>query len=90
MLHFFILKDIEDPFKSDAHICEKYSNVFLTEDFKQKIREFKTGPNEFSLLHIAAKNCRKIFCLFLIQEIKIGNLRMAFIKRAMDKIFNEL
>ena len=67
------LKDIEDSTKSDAEAWERYSYQFFLDDFKQKLREIKYGQNEYSLLHIAAKHCRKSFCLFLIQEVKLGD-----------------
>ena len=81
---FLILKDIEDNSKSDAAAWEKYSTQYFTDEFKLKLREYKVGPSEMSLLHLAAKFCRKSFCSFLIQDVKLGNRLDASV---IDKIY---
>jgi hypothetical protein len=67
-----LIKDIEDSSRSDIDAWEKYKFQSLSDEVKLKLKEFKIGPNENSVLHLAAKNCRKLFCSYLINEIKIG------------------
>lgn len=66
------IKDLEDTSKSDQEAWEKFKLQNLSEDLKVKLREYRVGPNENSLLHLAAKTNRKMFCSFLINDLKIG------------------
>jgi hypothetical protein len=45
----------------------------INEEAKQIFRNAKEGQEEFTILHTAAKCCRIILCLSLIQEFKFGN-----------------
>ncbi|RNA15385.1 ankyrin repeat and kinase domain-containing 1-like [Brachionus plicatilis] len=65
------IKDIEDSSKYDCEAWSKYQSTELGDDLKLKIREYVLSHNGFSLLHLAAKNCRKNFCQFLIKDAKI-------------------
>lgn len=66
------IKDIEDVSKFDLEVWQKYQSVLFSDDLKLKLREFVFNHNGYSLLHLAAKNCRKNFCHFLIKDVKIG------------------
>ena len=57
--------------KSDAEAWERYEHQTFADDYKQKICDIKIGQNEYSILHLAAKNCRPTFCRFLLEDIKI-------------------
>ncbi|CAF0854823.1 unnamed protein product [Brachionus calyciflorus] len=65
------IKDIEDLTKSDLEAWSKYKNQNFAIDLKLILKEYSIGQNEYSLLHLAAKNCRKNFCQFLIKECRI-------------------
>jgi uncharacterized protein with von Willebrand factor type A (vWA) domain len=67
-----IIKEIEDSSRTDIEAWEKFKFQNLSDELKLKLKDFKIGPNENSVLHLAAKNCRKLFCSYLINEIKIG------------------
>lgn len=68
-----IIKDIENVSLSDFDAWQRHSNQTFNDELKQKIKDIKIGPNEYSVLHFAAKNLRKTFCSFLIQDVKIGS-----------------
>ena len=66
------IKDIEDLSKNDADLWFKYKNIVLDDDLTLKFREFTLNHNGHSLLHLAAKNCRKKICEILIKDVKIS------------------
>ena len=77
-ISFFIfnaIKDIIDESVSDKYIIERIDEFIKNNNESQKqIQDFKTGPDEFSLLHISAENCRSKLCLYFIDSIQIGML----------------
>jgi len=67
------IKDIIDESVSDKYIIERIDEFIKNNNESQKhIQDFKSGPDEFSLLHISAENCRSKLCLYLIESIQIG------------------
>lgn len=70
-LFYHDIKDLDDKSKKDIEILEKLRRQIQNDEYRQKLRDFKTD-NEMSLLHLAAKNYRTNVCIFLIEEIKIG------------------
>ena len=65
--------DIIDESVSDRYIIERIDEFIKNNNESQKqIQDFKSGPDEFSLLHISAENCRSKLCLYLIDSIQIG------------------
>jgi hypothetical protein len=67
-----LLRDIEDTSsKSDKELWGKYVHQINSEGFKKRLREYKHGSDELSILHLAAKYLRKSLCLFLIDEVRI-------------------
>ncbi len=71
--YFNFIKDVEDSLKKDSELTHKYIAQAYNDEFKQKFRDCKIGQTDYSLLHLAAKHNREKFCLFLIEDIKIGN-----------------
>ena len=74
---YFILyvdiKDIEDFSINDSELAVKC--LTYGDELKKKLRDVKIHQqDECSLLHLAARFKRDQFCLFLIEELKIGNL----------------
>ena len=67
-----LVRDIEDTScKSDKELLGKYVHQINSEGFKKRLREYKHGAEELSILHLAAKYLRKSLCLFLIDEVRI-------------------
>lgn len=62
--------------KKDAELTHKYIAQAYNDDFKMRFRDAKLGTADYSLLHLAAKHIRQKFCLFLIEDIKIGKIKM--------------
>lgn len=72
-------KDIDDFNLSDDRIIENLQELNLSKQYRNKIIEIKNGPEEFNLLHSAAKQCRAKVCSVLINEFKFGiNLKNLF------------
>ena len=66
-------KDIEDSSVSDSDLEIKC--LTYTDELKKKLRDVKIPQqDDCSLLHLAARFKRDQFCLFLIEELKIGIL----------------
>ena len=59
--------------KKDSELTHKYIAQAYNDDLKQRFRDARLGTTEYSLLHLAAKHNRQKFCVFLIEDIKIGN-----------------
>ncbi len=57
---------------TNADLLEKYSNQSYSDDLRNKIREIRTEFTNYTLLHLAALNCRGKFCEYLINEFEIG------------------
>ena len=77
IFHFLnSIKDIENLNKTDAEITDKYINQYYSDELRLRIKETKLGNTDYSLLHLAAKNLRKRFCLYLMHEIKIGDFKI--------------
>jgi hypothetical protein len=66
------LKDLDDKSKKDPELLEKLQRQAQSDEYKQKMRDYKQETSQYSLLHLAAKNNRTKICKFLIEEIKIG------------------
>jgi hypothetical protein len=50
---------VEDGLKKDAELTHKYVAQAYNDDIKQRFREAKLGPTDYSLLHLAAKHNRQ-------------------------------
>jgi hypothetical protein len=74
-----LIKDLEDSYKTDLILKDTYSYMFYDEGLRTKLHDLKIGKNELTLLHMAAKNCRKNYYLFLVKELKFGKFLLFFI-----------
>lgn len=73
-LIYFLFKDLEDNSLEENEIIEKY--LSYNEDLKLKLRESKLESANYSLLHLASIYCRSTVCEYMINEIKIGSLKI--------------
>ena len=78
--YFIIFKDIEDPLKTDAFLIERLNSLILNEDFKKIFKDARSGTDEYTMLHLAAKCCRGSLCQILIQEYKLGIFYILFLQ----------
>lgn len=76
VFYFSVIKDLDDKSKKDIEILDKLRRQIQNDEYRQKLRDFKTD-SEMSLLHLAAKNYRTNVCIFLIDEIRIGIPKMS-------------
>lgn len=67
-----LLKDIDDFNLSDDRIIESLEALELSKQHRAKIVEIKNGPDDYTILHLAAKQCRAKLCSVLINDYKIG------------------
>ena len=67
-----LFKDIDDFNLSDDRIIESLEALELSKQHRAKIVEVKNGPDDFNILHLAAKQCRAKLCSVLINDYKIG------------------
>ncbi len=65
-----IIKDIEDS-KNTLDIDEKYLNQIYSDEMKLRLREARVEEMKYSLLHLAAINCRPRLCEYFMDELKI-------------------
>jgi hypothetical protein len=66
-------KAIEDQHKNDQDIIDLIVDVIKdSSENVKRLREFKFGNDEFSLLHLGAKYCRTKLIGFFINNIQIG------------------
>ncbi len=71
-----IIKDIEDS-KNSIEIDEKYLNLVYSDDLKLRLRDARVEEMKYSLLHLAAINCRPKLCEYFITELKIDKNLMS-------------
>lgn len=70
-----LFKDIDDFNLSDDRIIENLEALELSKQHRTKIVEIKNGPDDYNILHLAAKQCRGKLCSVLINDYKIGIIR---------------
>lgn len=70
----FFLKDIEDNSLQENEIIEKCQSY--SDELKQKLRESRLESANYSLLHLASIYCRSSLCEYMINELKIGGLKI--------------
>jgi hypothetical protein len=76
-----IVKDLDDQNKKEESILEKLYNIAIDDDgICQKIRDFRTGYDDYSILHLSVKCCRNRVSSFLLHQIKMSNFDILFIK----------
>ena len=70
-------KDILDDTKSDQDIIDAIDSYIRIQpnEFIKKVRDLKSGSDEYTLLHVSAENCRSKLCSFLIDDIQIGDFK---------------
>jgi hypothetical protein len=67
-----LYQEIEDPNRSNEFLVECFKRLNLPEQLRPKLKDAKSGYDDFSLLHIAAKTMRAPLCLFLVDEFFFG------------------
>ncbi|CAF0854801.1 unnamed protein product [Brachionus calyciflorus] len=65
---FQLTKDAEDLNKTDEYLIEALKALDLPDELKPMLKDFQTGYDNSTLLHVGAKFCRKKFCEFLLKE----------------------